>query len=185
MITSEGAISSRAEYGKKLYRQANRAVLWCGVAFLLCGAVFAALYFIDFEIMFLITGIVIFAGGMIYILIFLLGNRKRYATAKVNTVELFRDYMIVTEDDPSAPAAVVKVYYSTLVKRRESKDYFLAFVSNMAFYPIGKADLTPAERDMVRVLLGLPPRSDSPSDFPPLPSSAERDGRVSSEEKEE
>lgn len=186
MITSEGAVLTRAEYGRKLYRQANRNVFWCAVVFLICGAVFPALCIFKFDVVMLIAGVVLLIGGAFFLVLYFLGDGRKFATAEDNTAELYRDYMVVTEGDPSAPSSVQKVYYSTLVKCRESRDYFLAYVTNTTFFPVGKDGLTAAECNLVRRLLGLPVKADGAEIVlpPTTPSAGGQNDTESDEEKE-
>lgn len=156
MINKAGAIVAKAEYDKKLYRQIIKPVLFSGIACVICGAILLALQIFSFEVMILVCGIIILICGLFFIGIYFVGGFAKFVTAKSAEIELYRDYMLIKEFQPDGTVSgIEKVYYGNLVKRRECTDYFLAYISKSAVYPIGKDGLSSAELNGVRIVLGL------------------------------
>lgn len=163
MLNDNGAIIAKAEYDKKLYRQINKQVFFAGITCAVCGAILLILQIFSLEVMLLVCGIIILIGGIFFVLMYAIGGKGGFATAKSAEIELYRDYMLIKEFQADGTVSgIEKVYYNTLVKRRESKDYFLAYISRSAVYPIGKDGLSSAELNGVRLVLGIPQKKGEP-----------------------
>ena len=167
MITENGGIKSSAKYDENLFSQINRTNFICCIIVLCVGAVglifSVVLHFIapDSDDIFMIVCFSVLTAAGLFLLIMTRVNIKKGARAgKSNVTEVYSDHFIAIEYVNGQQIGEVKVYFKTLYKCKESKDYFFAYVSRNAVHPIGKEGLTPAERATIRKVMGLPQRTE-------------------------
>lgn len=167
MVTKNGGIKSSAKFDEKLYSQINRVNFICCAIILVVGAagliLMVVMHFIvpESDDIFLIVCFgILTAAGLFLTIATRINIKKAIRADKNNETEVYSDHFLVTEFERGIKVADAKVYFKSLYKCKESKDFFLAYVTRTAVHPIGKEGMTPAERAAVRQIMGLPPRTE-------------------------
>lgn len=167
MVTENGGIKSSAKFDKKLYTQINRTNFICCIVILVTGVV-GLIFMVTMhciapnaeDILLIVCSSVLTVAGL-FILIMTFVNIKKGANAgKSNITEVYSDHFIAIEYERGVKVGDTKVYFNTLYRCKESKDYFFAYVTRNAVHPIGKEGLTPAERIAIRNIMRLPQRTE-------------------------
>ncbi len=166
MLTDKGAIRIDSPYDKKMYLRINlkniissSACLIFGAAGLVASIVYGAVS--DVWDGFLIGGCAIITVLSLFLItVVLLSINKGLKLNKRAQADMFLDYMQVAEFTDGEKTSEEKVYYNTLYKRVETKDFFLAYISRVAVHPLRKEGLTKEEINTVRKLLNLTQNDD-------------------------
>lgn len=166
MLTDKGAIRIESPYDKKMYLRINlkniissSIFLLIGVGGLIASVVYGAVSGVWDG--FLIGGFAIIAGLSIFLLVVVaLSVNRGIKLNKLAQADMYLDYMLVAEYSDGEKTSEEKVYYNTLYKRQETKDFFLAYISRTAVHPLSKAELTKEEINTVRKLLNLAQNDD-------------------------
>jgi len=160
MITQDGAIQVQTKLDGKLFRQYSKKyfIIWSIVlalsALFIVAQVLCAIFDKElFSITLTVCAVVLGVCSLFLIIIMARAVKKADKKNNRSVCDLYADYMQVCGYENDVKVSEVKIYYNTLFKREEIKDYFLAFASKSVFYPISKQGLTPAELTAVRRLL--------------------------------
>ena len=166
MLTDKGAIRVNSPYDKKMYIRINlRNIISSLVCLLLgCGGLIASIVYGA------TTGVWdgFFIGGCSIIVVFsvllltivTVSIKKGVGLNKHAQADMFLEYMHVAEYSGDEKVSEERVYYKSLVKSIETKEYFLAYISNIVVHPIYKEGLTKEEINTVRKLLNLEQNGD-------------------------
>lgn len=171
MINQNGAITSSAKFDKAFYRYINgRNLIILSVLFLWTVAGFAitlcCLHEDDalryFRLIFCAVCMAV-VGLLIVVLIVSVCRTLHRAQDenKTNVVELYENFMQVTEYEGERKISAERCPYETFVKVRETGKYFLAYVTEHTLHPVSKEGLTQAECNTARRLLRLKPRKNA------------------------
>ena len=166
MLTDKGAIRVESPYDKKMYIRINlkniissSVCLLIGLGGLIVSIVFGA---ISGEWDGLLIGgcAIIVVFSLFLLTVVTLSIKKGLSLNKRAQADMFLEYMHVSEYTGNEKVSEEKVYYNTLFKRVETKEYFLAYISKIAVHPILKTHLTKEEINTIRKLLNLPQNGD-------------------------
>lgn len=166
MLTDKGAIRVESPYDKKMYIRINlkniissSVCLVLGLAGLIASIVFGALSG-EWD-GFIIGGCAIIIALSVFLLtVVLVSVKKGIALNKCARADMFLEYMQVAEYAGDEKTSEEKVYYSSLYKRVETKDFFLAYISRIAVHPLSKNNLSKEEINTIRGLLNLEQNDD-------------------------
>ena len=166
MLTDKGAIRVDSPYDKKMYIRINlknivssSVCLILGLGGLIASIVYGAVSGVWDG--FLIGGCAIIVVLSIFLLTVVgLSIKRGIALNKRAQADMFLEYMQIAEYSGGEKISEEKVYYTTLYKRVETKEYFLAYISKIAVHPISKSELTKEEINTVRKLFNLPQNDD-------------------------
>lgn len=166
MLTDKGAIRIDSPYDKKMYLKINlKNIIYSSVCFFIgFGGLIASIVYGAVSGVwdgFLIGGCAIIAVLSLFLItVVLLSIKRGVKLNKRAQADMFLDYMIVSEYSDGEKVLEEKVYYNTLYKRKETKDFFLAYINRAALHPLSKAALAKEEINTVRKLLSLPQNDD-------------------------
>lgn len=166
MLTDKGAIRVNSPYDKKMFIRINlKNILSSSVCLLIgLGGLIAAIVWGSFsgEWDGLIIGgcAIIIALSLFLLTVVLMSIKKGIGLNKRAQADMFLEYMHVSEYSGGEKVSEEKVYYNTLFKRVETKEYFLAYINKFVVHPIYKAGLSKEEINTVRKLLSLEQNDD-------------------------
>lgn len=162
MINNGGAITSVCKIDGRLYAQVFKkhfilvaVIIGLSVAGIGLEILFCATRSNAYSVFLLVSFCALFVLGALLSVIILWTVKKSGASQKKCVCEIFGDCMMVSVYEKDAKISEAAVYYASLYKSVETKDYFLAYTSKTAFCPVLKADLTFEERNAVRKFLRL------------------------------
>ncbi|MCH5148840.1 MAG: YcxB family protein [Clostridiales bacterium] len=166
MLTDKGAIRVNSPYDKKMYVRINlkniissSVCLLIGVGGLIASIVFGAISG-EWD-GFIIGGCAIITALSVFLLtVVLVSIKKGVGLNKRAQADMFLEYMHVSEYSGDEKVSEERVYYNSLLKSVETKEYFLAYINKIIAHPIFKADLTKEEINTVRKLLNLEQNDD-------------------------
>ena len=166
MLTDKGAIRVESQYDKKMYLRINlKNIISSSICFLIgLGGLIASIVYGAVSGVwdgFLIGGCaIIVALSMFLITVVILSIKRGIKLNKVAQADMYFEYMLVSEYTGGQKTSEEKVYYETLYKRQETKDFFLAYISKVAVHPLSKSDLSKEEINTIRKLLNLAQNDD-------------------------
>ena len=166
MLTDKGAIRVESPYDKKMYIRINlknlissSICLFIGFAGLIASIIYGAVSG-EWD-GFLIGGCsIIMALSLFLIVVVTLSIKNGLKLNKRAQADMFLEYMQVSEYSGDEKISEEKVYYNTLYKRQETKDFFLAYISKVAVHPLLKTNLSKEEINTIRKLLNLAQNGD-------------------------
>lgn len=166
MLTDKGAIRVDSPYDKKMFVRINlKNIISSSVGLLIGLGGFVASIILGATTGewdgFIIGGCAIIVALSLFLLtVILMSIKKGIGLNKRAQADMFLEYMHVSEYSGGEKVSEEKVYYKTLFKSVETKEYFLAYISKFVVHPIYKADLTKEEINTVRKLLNLEQNDD-------------------------
>lgn len=161
MLTDKGAIRVESPYDKRMYLRINlknivssSVCLFFGLVGLIISIVFGALTG-EWD-GFLIGGCAIIVALSVFLLtVVMLSVKKGISLNKLAQADMFLEYMQVAEYSGGEKISEEKVYYNTLCKSVETKDFFLTYISKVAVHPLSKDKLSKEEINTIRKLLNI------------------------------
>ena len=170
MVTEDGAIKVQTKIDGKVFKQFSKKyfIIWwvvfsLSLAIIASEVAFAFLYKDIFDIIVLICSVVLFAGSLFIIISMSLAIKKANKKDYYNVCCFYSEYMLVEQFENGSKISEAQIYYHTLIKFTELKDYYIAFISKNAFHPVDKNGLTPEESATIKNLLRLAGTTPTPA----------------------
>lgn len=167
-MTENGSIKIETAINADMQREYLRKLYIVSLVSLISGSIGLAAYIVwvvlvtgtearEPSILMLILFAVLFGFG----LVFLLACKKTVKNTgksgiKLESCEFFNNYIIAEDYLGGEKVATVKIYYSQIVKRRETKNFLFISLQPSAAIPVSKAGLSEGELNALRKLVGLP-----------------------------
>ncbi len=102
------------------------------------------------------AGAILFAVGLMSLIMSGMTNRKQLSLAFVNEYEFYPEGLVINDYRAGEHVSTSRLRYSDFEKIRESKEFFLLYPNRVTVYPVDKALLTEEECAQLRAMLRLP-----------------------------
>ena len=102
------------------------------------------------------AGAILFAVGLMSLIMSGMTNRKQLSLAFVNEYEFYPEGLVINDYRAGEHVSTARLRYSDFEKIRESKEFFLLYPNRVTVYPVDKALLTEEECAQLRAMLRLP-----------------------------
>ena len=102
------------------------------------------------------AGAILFAVGLMSLIMSSMTNRKQLSLAFVNEYEFYPEGLVINDYRAGEHVSTARLRYSDFEKIRESKEFFLLYPNRVTVYPVDKALLTEEEFAQLRAMLRLP-----------------------------
>ena len=102
------------------------------------------------------AGAILFAVGLMSLIMSGMTNRKQLSLAFVNEYEFYPEGLVINDYRAGEHVSASRLRYSDFEKIRESKEFFLLYPNRVTVYPVDKALLTEEECAQLRAMLHLP-----------------------------
>lgn len=102
------------------------------------------------------AGAILFAVGLMSLIMSGMTNRKQLSLAFVNEYEFYPEGLVINDYRAGEHVSTSRLRYSDFEKIRESREFFLLYPNRVTVYPVDKALLTEEECAQLRAMLRLP-----------------------------
>lgn len=102
------------------------------------------------------AGAILFAVGLMSLIMSGMTNRKQLSLAFVNEYEFYPEGLVINDYRAGEHVSASRLRYSDFEKIRESREFFLLYPNRVTVYPVDKALLTEEECAQLRAMLHLP-----------------------------
>lgn len=102
------------------------------------------------------AGAILFAVGLMSLIMSGMTNRKQLSLAFVNEYEFYPEGLVINDYRAGEHVSTARLRYSDFEKIRESREFFLLYPNRVTVYPVDKALLTEEECAQLRAMLRLP-----------------------------
>ena len=102
------------------------------------------------------AGAILFAVGLMSLIMSSMTNRKQLSLAFVNEYEFYPEGLVINDYRAGEHVSTARLRYSDFEKIRESREFFLLYPNRVTVYPVDKALLTEEECAQLRAMLRLP-----------------------------
>ena len=102
------------------------------------------------------AGAILFAVGLMSLIMSGMTNRKQLSLAFVNEYEFYPEGLVINDYRAGEHVSTARLRYSDFEKIRESREFFLLYPNRVTVYPVDKALLTEEECAQLRAMLHLP-----------------------------
>lgn len=102
------------------------------------------------------AGAILFAVGLMSLIMSGMTNRKQLSLAFVNEYEFYPEGLVINDYRAGEHVSTSRLRYSDFEKIRESREFFLLYPNRVTVYPVDKALLTEEECAQLRAMLHLP-----------------------------
>lgn len=164
MITEKGSIKVATEHNAEMNKELNKTTIIFGIAYAVLGGIMlltsTLIYVIkplpELPFFWLILGTVLLIFGLTIVGSAKNINKLNGVNKKVEEAEFFSDYLINREYENGEHLVTAKVYYSRLVRVKETKNYIFLYNTRVTAVAVDKNKLTEQELNGIRSLLGRP-----------------------------
>lgn len=164
MITEKGSIKVATEHNAEMNKELNKTTIIFGIAYAVLGGIMlltsTLIYVIkplpELPFLWLILGTVLLIFGLTIVGSAKNINKLNGVNKKVEEAEFFSDYLINREYENGEHLVTAKVYYSRLVRVKETKNYIFLYNTRVTAVAVDKNKLTEQELNGIRSLLGHP-----------------------------
>ncbi|MGN0806162.1 MAG: YcxB family protein [Candidatus Coproplasma sp.] len=164
MITEKGSIKVATEHNANMNKELNKTTIILGIAYAVLGGIIlltsTIIYIVeplpDVPYIWLILGTVLFIFGLTICGSAKNINKLNGVNTKVEESEFFTDYLINREYENGEHLVTAKIYYSRLIKVKETKNYLFLYNTRVTAVAVDKNKLTEQELNGIRSLLGRP-----------------------------
>lgn len=102
------------------------------------------------------AGAILFAFGLMSLIMSGMTNRKQLSLAFVIEYEFYPEGLVINDYRAGEHVSASRLRYSDFEKIRESREFFLLYPNRVTVYPVDKALLTEEECAQLRAMLHLP-----------------------------
>lgn len=102
------------------------------------------------------AGAILFAVGLMSLIMSGMTNSKQLSLAFVNEYEFYPEGLVINDYRAGEHVSTARLRYSDFEKIRESREFFLLYPNRVTVYPVDKALLTEEECAQLRAMLRLP-----------------------------
>lgn len=163
MVTEKGSVKVSTPVTERVQRELNKPSYRLGVIFIVLAAVFFLIIVLtlcfDSYDNFWVPGFLA-AFFLVFGIFTLVGCKANVREATkfnyVHEVEFFRNYFIFREYTDGEHTASIKIYYTRLIKVKETANYLYLYNTRMTAVAVDKHNLPANELNAVLKLLGRP-----------------------------
>ena len=166
MITEKGTVLVRTPVDAQVQSEVNKGTSAFGIVAIVLGGILLVAYFSYLfvtlvtaayrsNLVLLLLGAVLLVSGIIITVNTSKLNRQMALRNVVDEVEFFSGYCILREFVSGEHISTCKIYYSRVIKKRETANYLLIFNTAVTAAVVGKRGLPVGELQTIKRLLGL------------------------------
>lgn len=164
MITERGSIKVTTEHNDNLYKELNHNSLILAIIYTVLGGIMLLagliLYILTPEnslpLLWVACGTIMLILGITILISAKNINKLNGVDSKVEENEFFQGYFISREYVNGEHLSTAKIYYSRIVKVRETKSYIFIYNTRVTAVSVDKSKLTEQEINSIRSLMGRP-----------------------------
>ena len=156
-------MKSYCKIDKNVQKEVNFKVFVVSLVFLIVGIVGVVSYIILGGFVFktepkwlnymLWASSILFAFGLIYIIINFTTNKKSVAQNLADESEFFEDHLTLNSYKNGEQIGTAKVYYKDILKLKETKHYIFLYISAFQAVAVNKQDLTQEDISKLKLLV--------------------------------
>ncbi|MDE6791038.1 MAG: YcxB family protein [Clostridia bacterium] len=161
MITEKGTIKTSTPLTEQVHKELNKKPFVLSILYIVLGAIILALGFVvylltedSYGIVLLACGTIILACGIIILVAVRSAKNLTLKRRKVDEAEFFRDHLMAYEYTDGELTTTSKIYYSWLIKIRETANYLFLYNTKATAVAVDKNSLPLNELSTIRMLLG-------------------------------
>ncbi|MGN0812935.1 MAG: YcxB family protein [Candidatus Coproplasma sp.] len=164
MITEKGSIKVATEHTSQMNKELNKPTLIFGIVSAIVGGLILLTSTIVYVVQenaslpltWIIAGTVLLICGLTITISAKNINKLNGVNIKVEEAEFFSDYLINREYENGEHLVTAKIYYSRLVRVKETKNYIILYNTRVTAVAVDKNKLTEQELNGIRSLLARP-----------------------------